>query len=533
MGQVSMQMCKRVEFRRYPSVLSFLLILGSACYILAPQPAEAQTFTVHELTLGGSQCKVEAISNGRAVGWATTPGDAEIHAFTWTEAGGMVDLGTLGGTRAGASAVDGDRVVGFSLTKGNAESHAFSWTPTEGMRDLGTLGGTHSGASGVSGGEVVGESTTASGEIHAFRWTAVGGMVDLGTLSGGTQSSAVKIHQGLVAGWSTTSGDAIRTRRPVAWNAAGEIIDIVGEPFDLLSGGFVRGNGEAVDVRDGVVIGHSRISTPDLEEHAFAWTAATGKVDLGTLPGDNVSFAHGTSNGQVVGFSSRFQGGSVGHAFSWTPSGGMIDLGTLGGHAEATHVNSGKVVGLFLDVVPSGPRAFLWTVEDGMVNVTPPDFTTGARPVGIDAAGRIAVTDDNTDIGIARSAVLVPIPGLIMVNDRVLFDPHRSTFSFTPTPKGCPAGFVGTFSFEARLRNRSVRPLTDLFVQVRNLTNGTLLQNADGGPGGIGARLTVPQADGFSDGVLGPRELVDVPFVICLTKQEPFTFVVDVLGAVE
>jgi probable HAF family extracellular repeat protein len=334
MGQVSVHMCKRVEFRRYPSVLSFLLILGSACYILATQPAEAQTFTVHELTLGGSRCRVAAISNGRAVGWATTPGDAKIHAFTWTEAGGMVDLGTLGGTRAEAGAVDGDRVVGASFTRGNAEIHAFSWTPTEGMRDLGTLGGTFGGADGVSGGEVVGTSTTASGELHAFRWTAASRMVDLGTLSRGTESSAVRVHQGLIAGFSTTHGDANRTRRPVAWNAAGEIIDIVGEPFDLLSGGFVRGNGEAVDVRDGVVVGFSRISTPDLDEHAFAWTAATGKVDLGTLPGDNVSFAHGTSNGQVVGFSSGFQGGSVGHPFSWTPTGGMIDLGTLGGHAE-------------------------------------------------------------------------------------------------------------------------------------------------------------------------------------------------------
>ena len=229
-----MKQCNRPKLKRYLSVLSLFLILGSACYKFITQAAESQAFTVHELTLGGSQCKVEGISDGRAVGWATTPGNVEIHAFAWTELGGMVDLGTLGGTRAEARAVDGTRVVGFSFTAGNAEIHAFSWTPTEGMGDLGTLGGTYGAAFGVSGGEVVGESTTASGEIHAFRWTAVGGMIDLGTLSGGTQSSAFRVHQGIVAGWSTTSGDAIRTRRPVAWNVAGEIIDIVGEPFDLL-----------------------------------------------------------------------------------------------------------------------------------------------------------------------------------------------------------------------------------------------------------------------------------------------------------
>jgi len=401
---IKMNMCKRPKLRPYLFVLNFLLIPGSACYILAPPPAEAQTFTVHELTLGGSECQVEAINDGRAAGWATTPGDAEIHAFAWTEADGMIDLGTLGGARAEARAVEGDQVVGFSFTNGDAEYHAFSWTPTMGMRDLGTLGGPYSAALGVSGGEVVGESTTVSGEIHAFRWTVVGGMVDLGTLPGGTQSSAVRVHQGLVAGWSTTSGDAISTRRPVAWNAAGEIIDIVGEPFDLLNHGIVCGNGQATDVRDGMVVGYSRISAPDREEHAFAWTAASGKVDLGTFPGDNVSFAWGTSAGQVVGFSSGFQGGSARRPFSWTASGGMIDLGTLGGDAEATHVNGRKIVGWF---IADDARTFLWTAGRGMVDVTPPDFTR-AHPVGIDAGGRIAVNNAIiSSARIPRSAVLV------------------------------------------------------------------------------------------------------------------------------
>jgi hypothetical protein len=70
-------------------------------------------------------------------------------------------------------------------------------------------------------------------------------------------------------------------------------------------------------------------------------------------------------------------------------------------------------------------------------------------------------------------------------------------------------------------------------VVVTTLTNGNLLQNADGEPGGVGARLTVPQRDGFIDGVLSSEEFVDVPFIICVTAREPFTFVVDVFGVVE
>ena len=126
----------------------------------------------------------------------------------------------------------------------------------------------------------------------------------------------------------------------------------------------------------------------------------------------------------------------------------------------------------------------------------------------------------------------VIIPGTV-VNNRVVFEPLRSTFRFIPDPSGCPVGFIGTFSFEARLTNRDVNPLTDLFVEVSTLTNGNLLQNADSGPMGVGAQLTVPQQEGFTDGVLSTDEFVDVPFIICLTQRQPFTLVVDVIGVVD
>jgi hypothetical protein len=60
-----------------------------------------------------------------------------------------------------------------------------------------------------------------------------------------------------------------------------------------------------------------------------------------------------------------------------------------------------------------------------------------------------------------------------------------------------------------------------------------LLQNADGGPRGVGARLTVPQEDGFSDGILSGAEFVDVPSIICLQQRQPFQFVLDVFGVVD
>ena len=117
-----------------------------------------------------------------------------------------------------------------------------------------------------------------------------------------------------------------------------------------------------------------------------------------------------------------------------------------------------------------------------------------------------------------------------VVNALVTFEPVPSTISFTPDPTGCPAGFVGTFRFVAQLTNVSERSLSELVVTVSTLTNGALLQNAEGGPGGVGARLPVPKAAGFSDGVLSPEEFVEVPFVLCLVERAPFRFEVNVVG---
>jgi probable HAF family extracellular repeat protein len=56
-------------------------------------------------------------------------------------------------------------------------------------------------------------------------------------------------------------------------------------------------------------------------------------IDLGTLPGGNISNAYGVNdNGQVVGVSNGSP--SVTHAFLWTKSTGMKDLGTFGGNVS-------------------------------------------------------------------------------------------------------------------------------------------------------------------------------------------------------
>ena len=118
-----------------------------------------------------------------------------------------------------------------------------------------------------------------------------------------------------------------------------------------------------------------------------------------------------------------------------------------------------------------------------------------------------------------------------VINNLVTFAPVPSTFRSTSDVSACPAGFVGKFTLTARLgvKNGSP-PLYDLMAKVTALSNGNVLLNADGDPGGVAAILTIAQTGQYADGLLSPPEYVDAPFIICLKQQTAFTFFVNVQG---
>ena len=65
--------------------------------------------------------------SGQVVGSSFTAGNAAIDAFSWTRAGGMVDLGTLGGTYSAGYAINGSGQVAGAIG-GNAAGSALMET---------------------------------------------------------------------------------------------------------------------------------------------------------------------------------------------------------------------------------------------------------------------------------------------------------------------------------------------------------------------------------------------------------------------
>jgi probable HAF family extracellular repeat protein len=184
-------------------------------------------------TLGGPQSIAEGINNsGQVVGWSRIAGQGltTYHAFLWSAGNGMVDLGVLGGFAPFSIARDindAGQVVGLSTVSTGLDTHAFLWSASTGLTDLGTLGGPNSQAIAINNsGRVVGWSHTANLEIHPFMWTAAGGMVALGMLNGATSSQALGINQaGQVVGRSGIGTDPQRWR-PFLWTAARGMVEI-------------------------------------------------------------------------------------------------------------------------------------------------------------------------------------------------------------------------------------------------------------------------------------------------------------------
>jgi len=131
-------------------------------------------------TLGNDPSFAATINDaGVVVGFSATA-DICCHAFRWTQATGMVDLGALSGPDGNSSAagLDGHGdVVGATTTQADPTNlHAFIWSESGGMRQLVEGAGEFdSEALGINeAGLIVGDGDTPDGRDHALLWKPVG-----------------------------------------------------------------------------------------------------------------------------------------------------------------------------------------------------------------------------------------------------------------------------------------------------------------------------------------------------------------------
>jgi hypothetical protein len=96
---------------------------------------------------------------------------------------------------------------------------------------------------------------------------------------------------------------------------------------------------------------------------------------------------------------------------------------------------------------------------------------------------------------------------LPLINDLVTFEPDPSTYEFISDTEGCQAGAVGKFTFDAKLTNISQKTLSNLFIEVDELTNNNLLLTSNGLVG-EGARFPITRIDRIEALIDGRSQLI-------------------------
>lgn len=330
---------------------------------------------------------------------ATTPHHARAQTFTPL---GPIEPGATSTARALSR--DGSTVVGLGYINGLQQP--FRWNRTDGMLRLPS--GPVAYASGVSGdGQVVvGLSGPTSGYRPSFRWTATTGTQNTGTLAGGTHAylEACNTDGSMITGVSYAA--AFPNGRAVLWTPAAGMLPLampLGDTFTAAPGITPDGS---------ITVGSSgsyAVAPPT--SRAVRWDSSGVPEDLGVLPNVSHSSAAAVSaDGEIiVGASGNFydpNGNASIHAFRWTRAAGMQELHLPSRYSRAYAISGDGSVVAGTAAFRTGPAAFLWTPQIGLVNLNHYLPLLGSNlgilnlqsTVGVSADGRtIAGTGQRSD----------------------------------------------------------------------------------------------------------------------------------------
>ncbi|BDI29787.1 hypothetical protein CCAX7_18380 [Capsulimonas corticalis] len=375
-------------------------------------------------------------SSGQVAGYSLQQGGYPVvkHSTFWSH-GSAILLPTLAGPSVTGSELESANavsssgwVVGRSVTS-NGSLHAYLWTSANGIQDLGVFPqGRSSSASGINASGAVVGSADIYGLDHAFLWISGNGLQDLGTFGGQSSYAAAINATNQVVGVADTSN---QYQHAFLWSSAHGLQDLGVEPGDYVS--------SASAINDsGAVVGSSGSGQ---WWHAFLWDSAHGMQDLGTL-GGTFTFGYGVNaSGQAVG--SSLPAGNIGayNAFVWDAAHGMRDLNTLIPPSEwhltqANAINaSGQITGV--GSINGATHAFLLTPAPPLsLTLTPSTVVNGASSTATVSLNAYATTGPNPfDGGAIEPGVFVQVasskPAAIL-SGNVFLAPDGKTYVYIP-----------------------------------------------------------------------------------------------------
>ena len=250
--------------------------------------------------------------------------------YKWTASGGIVQVGALssGNMISGNALISSDgTMMSSSMTNpvtGFEEISTYdmatsTWT-TRGALVPASSGGSESWTWGMApdGNTVVGLGYIAAGpsEAHAIKWDQTNGIIDLGSIVSGRSSraNAVNAEGNVIVGWQD---EPTGLRRGAKW------VNGV-ESFITDNNGNYVGEAQGVSADGNTIIG---MGNPN----PYVWNAATGMINI-MHPNASFFFSGGATGisgdgKKVIGYYRQFGGMPMdGEGFIWTQENGRVNL---------------------------------------------------------------------------------------------------------------------------------------------------------------------------------------------------------------
>jgi uncharacterized membrane protein len=276
------------------------------------------------------------------------------HGFYWTQAGGLKPIRTKDGrdVKVRAISADGATAVGC-VDDAAGTSHAFRWTEAAGVEELGAPTGACATAVSRDGSIIFGNL----GLNVSFRWTRATGVQDL-RISGSILAASADGATAMGARWMGVTQERIASHL-FLWSTARGFEDL-GAPPGIRAGWNGMVYPKAMSADGSTIVGDYNMTTVFGGRVAtgFRWTRTTG---FRGLPGASASPLAVSANGsQIVGMG---RGGRVEkpHAMRWIGDGAPQPIGPP--ELEAAVANSisadGRTIAGRAGADPSEWRAFV------------------------------------------------------------------------------------------------------------------------------------------------------------------------------